>query len=155
MIRQILTAGFIDQTAIRLDVAMKRPAKFISCHNVAYRASGVEEEVFIHPSSSMFHRPPPDFLVFQEIVRTSKPWLKGITKINSSWLSHLGKGMCIYSRPEEVVIKGGKANKAREATDSEREVVVVPHFRPLAVDLAPIKKKQRREGTRWVLVDQL
>lgn len=146
-----MTAGFIDQIAVRLDLTQNKPAKFISCRNVAYRASHVDEEVFIHPSSSLFHRPPPDFIVFQEVVRTSRPWLKGITKINPAWLSELGKGMCSYSRPMEVGVKAG--GRVKEVMDGEREVVVVPRFEGLGVDLPPVKMRQRREGTRWVLVE--
>jgi len=152
VLRQILTAGFIDQVAVRLDIAMKKPSRFTSCRNVPYRTSDVDEEVFIHPSSSLFHRPPPDFVVFQELVRTSKPWLKGVTKIKPAWLSQLGKGMCSYSRPMEVGTKGGSVVK--EVKEGEREVSVVPHFRGLGVDLPVVRMRQRREGTRWVLVDQ-
>jgi len=152
VLRQILTAGFIDQVAVRLDIAMKKPSRFTSCRIVPYRTSDVDEEVFIHPSSSLFHRPPPDFVVFQELVRTSKPWLKGVTKIKPAWLSQLGKGMCSYSRPMEVGTKGGSVVK--EVKEGEREVSVVPHFRGLGVDLPVVRMRQRREGTRWVLVDQ-
>lgn len=152
VLRQILTAGFIDQTAVRLDLALKKPIKFTSCRNVPYRSSSnVSEEVFIHPSSALFHRPPPDFIVFQEVVRTSRPWLKGVTRINPAWLVELGKGMCSFSRPEEVTTKGG--SKVKEVREGEREVVVVPHFRGLEVNLPAVRMKQRREGTRWVLVE--
>lgn len=47
--------------------------------------------------------------------------------------------------------KGGV--KLKEVKEGEREVAVVPHFRGLEVDLPVVKKRQKREGTRWVFVD--
>ncbi|OCF41767.1 ATP-dependent RNA helicase DHX37/DHR1 [Kwoniella heveanensis CBS 569] len=166
IIRQILTAGFIDQVAVREDLVLKRGGTYESTRGVSYRAVGLgSESVFIHPSSSLFHKTPPDFLVFSEIVRTSKPWLKGNTKINPNWLSSLGKKMCSFSKPMELPASGGRGGVApknmslrtgvtrnKDGTE-EREVFVTPHFKDLAVDLPVIKMKQRKEGPRWVLVE--
>lgn len=158
MLRQIITAGFIDQVAVRHDLYLKKPASFTSTRNVPYRALGVPEQVYIHPSSALFHKSPPDFIVFSEVVRSSKVWVKGVTKINGSWLPQLGKGLCTFSRPVEMpgsstTAAGTGRVKRGKGGEEEREVVVVPHFGALGVDLPPVKKKQRREGTRWVLVD--
>jgi ATP-dependent RNA helicase DHX37/DHR1 len=172
VLRQILTSAFIDSVAVRLDVALKKGSSFTSCRNVPYRAAGLgsEHEVFIHPSSALFHRPPPDFVVFTEITQSQgrgegpgKAWLKGVTRINPTWLATLGKGMCTFSRPVEMP---GKAKLGASATssslglgkglgnkDDTREVIVVPHFSDLGVDLPAVKRKQRREGTRWVMVE--
>ncbi|WVQ97439.1 hypothetical protein IAU59_004552 [Kwoniella sp. CBS 9459] len=163
IIRQIITAGFIDQVAVREDLVLKRGGTFESTRGVSYRAVGLgSESVFIHPSSSLFHKTPPDFLVFSEIVRTSKPWLKGNTKINPNWLSSLGKKMCSFSKPMEMPASGARGTKSmslktgttrnKDGTE-EREVFVTPHFKDLAVDLPVIKMKQRKEGPRWVLVE--
>lgn len=157
MLRQIMTAGFIDQVAVRYDLYLKKPSAFTSTRNVAYRALGVPEQVYIHPSSALFHRSPPDFIVFSEVVRTTKVWVKGVTKINGSWLPQLGKGLCTFSRPVEMpaatsASSAGRVKKGKGGED-EREVVVIPHFGALGVDLPPVKKTQRRDGTRWVLVD--
>ena len=74
----MLTAGFIDQVAVRKDLVQKTSGnKYESTRGIAYRALGVAEDVFIHPSSSLFHSAPPDFVVFQEVVRTSRIWIKG------------------------------------------------------------------------------
>jgi ATP-dependent RNA helicase DHX37/DHR1 len=116
--------------------------------------------VFIHPSSALFHSSPPDFIVFTELVRTSRVWIKGITKVNGAWLAELGKSMCSFSRPMEVPSTGkGRSGPSATggsgggASGNERDVVVIPHFGALGVDLPAVKKKQRREGTRWVLVE--
>ncbi|WVO12956.1 hypothetical protein L204_100565 [Cryptococcus depauperatus] len=152
VIRQVLSAGFIDQVAVREDVVQKKGITYESTRGVPYRAVGLESEaVYIHPSSALFHRSPPDFVVFSEIVRTSKPWMKGITKINPIWLPSLGKGLCSFSAPIEIPKK--EMTRKADTRNDEREVYVTPHFKDLRVDLPVIKKKQKREGTRWVLVD--
>lgn len=35
------------------------------------------DNVFIHPTSVLFHNKPPDFVVYQELYKTSKVWMKG------------------------------------------------------------------------------
>lgn len=80
IIRQLITAAFIDQIAVRKDIidpsSGSAGAKFTSTRGVAYRAMGVDEDVFIHPSSVMFHSAPPEWVVWQDVVRTSKVWIK-------------------------------------------------------------------------------
>lgn len=150
ILRQILCAAFIDQVAVLESVAQKKGASaHASTRGIPYRALGVPEPVYIHPSSVLFHHTPPDFMVFTEVVRTSKVWLKGNTKIQGSWLAVLGKDMCTFSRPVETPGMKAKMN----AAGNERDVVVVPHFGDLGVDLPPVKRKQRREGTRWVTLE--
>lgn len=78
--KQLLTAGFIDQVAVRKDIADKQETsgtQYKNSKGIAYRALGVQEEVYIHPSSVLLGGPPPDFLVYHEIVRTSRIYLKG------------------------------------------------------------------------------
>ena len=78
-LRQLIAASFIDQVAVRKDLVQLSDAngnKYASCRGVAYRANGVIEDVFIHPSSVLFHRTPPDYIVFQEVVRGTKVWIK-------------------------------------------------------------------------------
>jgi len=78
-LRQLIAASFIDQVAIRKDIVQTSSAngnKYASCRGVAYRANGVTEDVFIHPSSVLFHKAPPDYVVFQEVVRSTKVWIK-------------------------------------------------------------------------------
>ncbi|KIO20952.1 hypothetical protein M407DRAFT_10632 [Tulasnella calospora MUT 4182] len=101
-LRQLITSGFIDRVAVRKDVADKAFAtgdKMASCRNIAYRSMEIDEDVFIHPSSVIFHDTPPEWIVFQEVVRTSRVYVKGITVINPSWLPTLGPSFCTYSKP--------------------------------------------------------
>jgi hypothetical protein len=78
-LRQLIAASFIDQVAVRKDLVQLSDAngnKYASCRGIAYRANGVIEDVFIHPSSVLFHKPPPDYIVFQEVARGTKVWIK-------------------------------------------------------------------------------
>ena len=80
VIRQLLTAAFIDQVAIRKDLVAPSEgdsSKYASTRGVAYRAIGVDEDVFIHPSSILFHSSPPECVVYQELVRTSRVFIRG------------------------------------------------------------------------------
>ena len=144
VLRQLLAAGFIDQVAVRkdrLDNASSGGTQFTNCRGVPYRAIGIEEDVYIHPSSVVHDHRPPEYVVFNEVVRTSKIWLKGaytssitghpsnlysgITAVNPAWLASIGKGsMCTYSKP--------KKNRAGED-------VVIPHFGPDGWELPPVK----------------
>ena len=167
VLRQILTSSFVDQLAIREDVYQKKNTSFTSSRNVPYRtsstslrsgsafASADEAYVFIHPSSALFHRPPPEWVVYTELHRTGtgagKQWMKGLTRINASWLWTLARGMCSLSRPVEMP---GQPRGVHDRTKGdEREVVCVPHFRSIGVDLPPVKVKQKRAGSRWVLIE--
>jgi len=81
VLRQLLTAAFIDQIAIRKDLALPGEAapadKFASTRGIPYRAVGIDEDVFIHPSSILFHSSPPECVAYQELVRTSRAYIKG------------------------------------------------------------------------------
>lgn len=80
VLRQLLTSAFIDQVAVRKDIldpsSRSAGAKFESTRGVAYRAMGVDEDVYIHPSSVLFHGEPPEWVVWQDVVRTSKVYIK-------------------------------------------------------------------------------
>lgn len=125
VIRQLLTAGFIDQVAVRKDRVIQTSTtgvQFATSKGVAYRALRVEEDVFIHPSSILASSSPPEYVTFHEIVRTSRVWLKGInlsfvlhlrwliyfpqdlTVVNPVWLSTLGKpSLCTFSKPVKTM----------------------------------------------------
>jgi ATP-dependent RNA helicase DHX37/DHR1 len=80
VLRQLLAAAFIDQIAVRKDKVRDSATsgtKYASCKGVAYRALTLEEDVFIHPSSVIANSPPPDYIVYHDIVRTSRLYLKG------------------------------------------------------------------------------
>ncbi|KAG9315883.1 P-loop containing nucleoside triphosphate hydrolase protein [Chiua virens] len=128
ILRQLLTAAFIDQVAVRKDLVQKKSAtgvQYTTAKGVPYRAMGVEEDVFIHPSSVLSRRSAPDYVVYTEIVRTTKPWFKGPTLINPAWLSALGKPtLCTFTKP---------------AKNSAGVLMTIPKFGPDQWELPPIK----------------
>ncbi|KAH9936289.1 P-loop containing nucleoside triphosphate hydrolase protein [Fomitopsis serialis] len=127
VLKQLLTAGFIDQVAVRKDLIDKGSAsgdKFTTCKGVAYRAMGITDDVYVHPSSVLHNTPPPDYIVFLEVVRTTRIWMKGLTVCNAAWLSSLGKSLCTFSKP--ITTKDGR-------------IVVIPHFGPAGWELPPIE----------------
>lgn len=78
VLRQLLTAAFIDQVAIRKDLLEEATGnKLSTSKGVPYRTIGIDEDVFIHPSSVLFSASPPEYLVYHEVVRSSQVWIKG------------------------------------------------------------------------------
>ncbi|CAK5262755.1 unnamed protein product [Mycena citricolor] len=130
VLRQLLTAGFIDQVAVRKDRLDKSGsggsgAQYTTAKGVAYRAMGINEDVFIHPSSVLFNVSPPEYVVFSEVVRTSRLWIKGVTAINPVWISSLANSsLCTFSKPT----KNGKG-----------DLVVTPRFGSEGWELPPVK----------------
>lgn len=53
-----------------------------------YRVVSTGQEVLLHPSS-VLHGKRPDCIVFGELVRTSRQYARGITKIEALWLPEL------------------------------------------------------------------
>lgn len=140
-----MTAGFIDQVAVRKDLVDKRHSAGVqhaSSRGVAYKALGISDDVYIHPSSLLFNAAPPDYLIFHELVQTSRIYLKGdvatrcipctqadldlgLTIINPAWLSALGKDvLCKFSKPVK---------------NNAGEFIMVPRFGPDAWELPAIK----------------
>ncbi|KAJ7459856.1 P-loop containing nucleoside triphosphate hydrolase protein [Mycena latifolia] len=105
VLRQLLAAGFIDQVAVRKDRVEQTSSagvKYATSKGVAYKALGVFEDVFIHPSSVLANAAPPEYVVFSELIRTSRVWIKGVTVINPAWLSSLANGsLCTFSKPNK------------------------------------------------------
>ncbi|KAG8777526.1 putative ATP-dependent RNA helicase DHR1 [Ceratobasidium sp. 428] len=120
LLQQVIASGFIDQIAVRKEYIEKRAEiKRTSARGVAYQAIGVKEDTFIHPSSVLFNGSPPDFIAFQEVVRTSRVWLKVVTRVNPSWLPTLGASLSTYSKPMKLA-----------TTAKTGKVAVVPRFGP-------------------------
>lgn len=84
ILRQYLTAGFIDCVAVRKDLVSKSPdgTKFASSRGIPYSALDVDEDVFIHPSSVLFHKSPPNYVIYQEVVRSSRVWIKSKSSVH-------------------------------------------------------------------------
>ena len=77
-----MTSCFVDHVAVRKELVEKDSATGIqrtTAKGVQYRTLGISEDVYIHPSSVLATTsPPPDYVVYHEVVRTSQVWLKGL-----------------------------------------------------------------------------
>ena len=101
---QILCAGLIDRVARRM------PMPPAGCGSgVPYEScdQSVEGPLFLHPSSfvhSFDNRSLPTYVVYQEVMVTSRPYMKGITAIQDDWLRSLAEGtpLCPPSQPLET-----------------------------------------------------
>ena len=86
VILQLLTASFIDQVAIRKDLVEEAMGnKFSTSKGVPYRAVGIEEDVFIHPSSVLYSVSPPQYLVYHEVILSNRVWIKGDRFFPETW----------------------------------------------------------------------
>lgn len=102
VIKQVLTAGFIDSVAIRLDVLETgggKGTKYKNSRNVVYKLLWSDDEAFIHPSSILYSQEPPAMLVYSELYKGGKTWLKGVTSVEPKWISKIGKELCTFGRP--------------------------------------------------------
>jgi len=130
VLRQLLCAAFIDQVAVRKDLvepSSSSGTKYATCRGVPYQALYIQEDVFVHPSSVVFNQNPPDFVVFQDVVRSTKVWIQRLTVVNPIWLGQLGKGtLCTFSKP---------------MNNSAGEPMVIPRFGPRNWELPAIKAK--------------
>lgn len=92
VLKQLICAAFIDQVAVRKDLVSHHDpssgSQYSNSHGVPYRAVGISEDVFLHPSSVLWNLPPPNYIVFQEVVRTTRVFVKGTRLILFVWNSY-------------------------------------------------------------------
>ncbi|TIC18586.1 P-loop containing nucleoside triphosphate hydrolase protein [Wallemia mellicola] len=151
VLKQLIAAGFIEQVAVRKDLVEETEnsgKKFQSCRNIPYKAVGIDQDVYIHPSSTIFNGEPPGFITYTEIIQTSQPYMKGITAIEASWLHKLGRNMCRFSKPIDVPL-----NAKLASSETKKEVIVEPFFGPgRGIKLPAVKMEQVKDSHgRWIL----
>jgi ATP-dependent RNA helicase DHX37/DHR1 len=98
-----IVGGFIDRVAMADPdpedswKATKR-VPYLTCEHLdlslcseEYKASCPNKEyVFIHPSSYLFGRVSPGLIVYQDLIFTSRPYMRCITAVQPEWLLELG-----------------------------------------------------------------
>ncbi|CAB4266191.1 unnamed protein product [Prunus armeniaca] len=77
-IRKAITAGFF------FHAARKDPQQEGGC----YRTLVENQQVYIHPSSALFQKQP-DWVIYHELVMTSKEYMREVTAIDPKWLVEL------------------------------------------------------------------
>ncbi|XP_045152666.1 probable ATP-dependent RNA helicase DHX37 [Echinops telfairi] len=95
-LRQIVTAGLGDHLARRVQSEELLEDKWRN----AYKTPLLEDPVFIHPGSVLF-RELPEFVVYQEIVETTKMYMKGVSAVEVQWVPTLLPPYCQFGPPAE------------------------------------------------------
>ncbi|XP_077015676.1 putative ATP-dependent RNA helicase DHX37 isoform X2 [Tamandua tetradactyla] len=95
-LRQIVTAGLGDHLARRVQSEELLDDRWRN----AYKTPLLDDPVFIHPSSVLF-KELPEFVVYQEIVETTKMYMKGVSAVEMQWIPALLPTYCQFNKPLE------------------------------------------------------
>ncbi|XP_034548008.1 probable ATP-dependent RNA helicase DHX37 [Notolabrus celidotus] len=96
-LRQIVLAGLGDHLARRAHAEDILDPKWKS----GYKTPLMDEPVFIHPSSALF-KTLPDFVVYQEVMETTKMYMKGVSAVDAEWVPQLLPQYCHFNPPLET-----------------------------------------------------
>ncbi|XP_022086276.1 probable ATP-dependent RNA helicase DHX37 isoform X2 [Acanthaster planci] len=94
LLRQIVLAGMPHH------VARKMPETEEQKEKNAYQSVGIEGAVYIHPDSVLAKKQP-EFVVYQEVIETSRPYMRGVVAIEPEWLPVVLPHLCTFSKPME------------------------------------------------------
>uniref|UniRef100_A0A8C2FP25 Activating signal cointegrator 1 complex subunit 3 n=1 Tax=Cyprinus carpio TaxID=7962 RepID=A0A8C2FP25_CYPCA len=95
-LRQIVLAGLGDHIARRVQAEELLDPKWRN----GYKTPLLDDPVFIHPSSAL-HKTLPEFVVYQEIMETTKMYMRGVCAVQGEWIPKLLPQYCHFSAPEE------------------------------------------------------
>ncbi|XP_012684041.2 probable ATP-dependent RNA helicase DHX37 isoform X2 [Clupea harengus] len=95
-IRQVVLAGLGDHLARRVQSEEMLDPKWVN----GYKTPLLDEPVFIHPSSNL-SKTLPQFVVYQEIMETTKMYMRGVCAVEMDWVPKLLPQYCHFSAPEE------------------------------------------------------
>ncbi|KAM9360828.1 putative ATP-dependent RNA helicase DHX37 [Symphorus nematophorus] len=95
-LRQIVLAGLGDHLARRVQAEDILDPKWKN----GYKTPLMDEPVFIHPSSALF-KTLPEFVVYQEIMETTKMYMKGVSAVEAEWVPTLLPQYCHFGSPLE------------------------------------------------------
>ncbi|XP_020644538.3 putative ATP-dependent RNA helicase DHX37 isoform X1 [Pogona vitticeps] len=96
-LRQIVLAGLGDHVARRIRAEELLDEKWKN----GYKTPLLDDPVFIHPSSVLFKQLP-EFVVYQEIVETTKMYMKGVSEVEAEWIPLLLPPYCHFGKPLET-----------------------------------------------------
>ncbi|XP_053225901.1 probable ATP-dependent RNA helicase DHX37 [Podarcis raffonei] len=95
-LRQIVLAGLGDHVARKIQAEELLDEKWKN----GYKTPLLDDPVFIHPNSVLFKQLP-EFVVYQEIVETTKMYMKGVSAIEPEWIPLLLPPYCHFEKPLE------------------------------------------------------
>ncbi|KAI0378589.1 P-loop containing nucleoside triphosphate hydrolase protein [Hypomontagnella monticulosa] len=172
-LKQMVAAGFIDQVAIRADLApappetYRKPRRAIDVPYVPLQPVDIESRdpldglVYIHPSSALTHLSPqelPEYVVYANLQRAAadpsalkapKTRMLALTDVTGAQLAALAKGTPLISYGKPIKETPGKTGETRECW-------VVPYLRAEGTGgqgwPLPVRKVVQRKvpGKGWV-----
>ncbi|XP_061623567.1 probable ATP-dependent RNA helicase DHX37 isoform X1 [Phyllopteryx taeniolatus] len=95
-LRQITLAGLGDHLARRVQAEELLDPKWKN----AYMTPLMDDPVFIHPTSPLF-KTLPEFVVYQEIMETTKMYMRGVSAVEAEWVPRLLPQYCHLDPPLE------------------------------------------------------
>ncbi|KAH7429629.1 hypothetical protein KP509_09G059400 [Ceratopteris richardii] len=99
VLRQAICAGWADRIARKVNmIEMAKDSSAGKHKGRPYHICATDEKVYIHPSSSL-RKHAPEYVVFNELVRTSRPYMKLLTSIDVNWLVTHASPLCTFSKP--------------------------------------------------------
>ncbi|KAG5840982.1 hypothetical protein ANANG_G00194730 [Anguilla anguilla] len=115
-LRQIVLAGLGDHLARRVQVEELLDPKWRN----GYKTPLLDEPVFIHPSSALF-KTLPEFVVYQEVMETSKMYMRVVSAVDRDWIPQLLPMYCHFGKPLEtpaprICPDSGRVRCHREST---------------------------------------
>jgi len=105
-VRKAIVSGFFAKAA------RKDPQE-------GYRTIVENTPVYIHPSSSLFQRNP-DWVVYHELVQTTKEYMREVTAIEPKWLVNFAASFYRQADPNKLT-KRKKQEKIEPLHDKYRE----------------------------------
>ncbi|XP_070759651.1 probable ATP-dependent RNA helicase DHX37 [Enoplosus armatus] len=93
-LRQIVLAGLGDHLARRAQAEDILDPKWRN----GYKTPLMDEPVFIHPTSALF-KTLPEFVVYQEIMETTKMYMRGMSAVEAQWVPQLLPQYCHFGSP--------------------------------------------------------
>ncbi|XP_077457167.1 putative ATP-dependent RNA helicase DHX37 [Stigmatopora argus] len=93
-LRQITLAGLGDHLARRIQTEELLDPNWKN----AYKTPLMDDPVFIHPSSPLF-KTLPQFVVYQEIMETTKMYMRGVSAVEAEWVPQLLPQYCHLDPP--------------------------------------------------------
>ncbi|KAK1942377.1 putative pre-mRNA-splicing factor ATP-dependent RNA helicase mog-5 [Phytophthora citrophthora] len=111
-LRQALCAGFFMNAARRCTME--------TVYRLMHHEEGEAAQlVQFHPLSAMCYVAPPEFCVYQELVVTSKPFMRGALAVERRWLDQYSRNKLNISTAQLFALCGRKPPK--EAMNEEKE----------------------------------
>ncbi|KAI3872488.1 hypothetical protein MKW98_015834 [Papaver atlanticum] len=98
ILRQAICAGWADRVAKRIRVVSKSSELDGRGNAIRYQAAMVNEPVFLHRWSTVAASSP-EFLVYNELIQTKRPYMHGVTSVESKWLVKYASSQCTFSAP--------------------------------------------------------